>query len=79
MTTRLVSLAQSTPAANPVGSALGADGIARTVTGNFWMEDDPADTLAGGDVSKFSELIDWSALGAAQSTPEPQPTGYSTR
>lgn len=79
MTTRLVSLAQAALAANPVGSALGADGIARTVTGNFWMEDDQADTLAGGDVSKFSELIDWSALAAAQSTPEPQPTGYSTR
>ena len=43
------------------------------------MEDDQADTLAGGDVSKFSELIDWSSLAAAQTTPEPQPTGYSTR
>ena len=43
------------------------------------MEDDQADTLAGGDVSKFSELIDWSALAAAQTTPEPQPIGYSTR
>ena len=79
MTDGLVAAAQAALAANPVGSALGADGAARMITGNFWMEDDQADTLAGGDVSKFSETIDWSALAAAQSTPEPQPTGYSAR
>ena len=43
------------------------------------MEDDQADTLATGDVSKFSELVDWSALAAGDTTPEPQPTGYSAR
>jgi pimeloyl-ACP methyl ester carboxylesterase len=79
MTDALVALAQSLIASNPVGSALGADGLARSITGNFWMEDDQADTLAGGDVSKFSQTVDWSALAARQSTPEPQPTGYSTR
>ncbi|MGA9859679.1 MAG: prolyl oligopeptidase family serine peptidase [Solirubrobacteraceae bacterium] len=75
----LIAAAQAALAANPVGSALGADGIARSVTGNFWMEDDQADTLATGDVSKFSELVDWSQLAGAASTPEPQPTGYSAR
>ena len=79
MTDALVALAQAVAASNPVGAALGADGQARQITGNFWMEDDQADTLAGGDVSKFSQLVDWSALAAQSSTPEPQPTGYSTR
>ena len=63
----------------PIGSALGLDGLARSVTGNYWMEDDQADTLATGDVSKFSQVVNWSALAAADATPEPQPTGYSAR
>jgi dienelactone hydrolase len=75
----LAAAAQSALGATPVGSTLGLDGLARTVTGNFWMEDDQADTLATGDVSKFSELVNWSALAAGDSTPEPQPTGYSAR
>jgi dienelactone hydrolase len=75
----LIAATQTALGASPIGQALGADGLARSVTGNFWMEDDQADTLAGGDVSKFSLVVDWSALAAAQSTPEPQPTGYSTR
>ena len=49
------------------------------MTGNFWLEDDQADTLATGDVSKFSELVDWSALAAGDTTAEPQPTGSSAR
>ena len=79
MTDALVALAQSLAASNPAGAALGADGQARQITGNFWMEDDQADTLAGGDVSKFSQTIDWSALASHDTTPEPQPTGYSAR
>jgi Prolyl oligopeptidase family len=79
MSDSLIAAAQAGLAGNPLGSTLGADGIARSVTGNFWMEDDQADTLAGGDVSKFSEPIDWSALAAQQTTASPQPTGYSTR
>jgi pimeloyl-ACP methyl ester carboxylesterase len=79
MSDSLIAAAQAGLAGNPLGSTLGADGIARSVTGNFWMEDDQADTLAGGDVSKFSQLIDWSALAAQQTTAAPQPTGYSTR
>jgi dienelactone hydrolase len=75
----LIAAAQAALAGNPVGNTLGADGIARSVTGNFWMEDDQADTLASGDVSKFSELVNWPALGSQQATPIPQPTGYSTR
>ena len=79
MSDALIALAQAKLAATPIGSALGLDGIARSITGNFWMEDDQADTLAGGDVSKFSLLVDWSTLAARDTTPQPQPTGYSTR
>jgi pimeloyl-ACP methyl ester carboxylesterase len=74
-----VAAAQQLLGATPVGTVLGLDGLARSITGNFWMEDDQADTLAGGDVSKFSLLVDWSQLAAGQSTAEPQPTGYSAR
>jgi hypothetical protein len=66
-------------AGTPLGTILGLDGIARSVTGNFWMDNDQADTLAGGNVSKFSLLVDWSKLAAGATTPEPQPTGYSVR
>jgi dienelactone hydrolase len=75
----LAAAAQAALASTPVGSALGLDGLARSVTGNYWMEDDQADTLAAGDVSKFSQVVNWSALAAADTTPEPQPTGYSAR
>jgi pimeloyl-ACP methyl ester carboxylesterase len=75
----LVAAAQAALAATPVGATLGLDGLARTITGNFWMEDDQADTLASGDVSKFSLLVNWAQLAAGDTTPEPQPTGYSVR
>jgi len=75
----LAAAAQAALAATPVGSTLGLDGLARAVTGNYWMEDDQADTLATGDASKFSELINWSDLAAATTTPEPTPAGYSAR
>jgi len=71
--------AQQLLAGTPVGGAEGLGGIASTVEGNFWMENDQADTLANGDVSKFSQLIDWSQLAAGTNTPQSQPTGYSTR
>ncbi|MCW3018200.1 MAG: peptidase, partial [Solirubrobacterales bacterium] len=47
--------------------------------GNFWMENDQANTLAGGNVSKYSLDVDWAQLAAGAQTPEPQPTGYSNR
>lgn len=47
--------------------------------GNFWMENDQANTLASGDVSKYSLSVDWAQLAAGDQTPEPQPTGYSNR
>jgi pimeloyl-ACP methyl ester carboxylesterase len=79
LTSTLVAAAKAALDATPVGSALGAAGITRTVTGNFWMENDQAETLAGGNVSRFSLLVDWSQLAAKTTTPEPQPTGYSVR
>jgi dienelactone hydrolase len=74
-----IAAAQALLAATPLGTVLGLDGLARSITGNYWMEDDQADTLATGDVSKFSELVTWSQLSAKANTPEPQPTGYSAR
>ena len=78
-TAALTAAAQALLNATPIGQALGADGITRSVTGNFWMENDQAETLESGDVSKFSLLVNWSQLAARDSTPEPQPTGYSVR
>jgi hypothetical protein len=47
--------------------------------GNFWMENDQANTLATGNVSKYSLAVDWAQLAAKQQTPEPEPTGYTNR
>ena len=47
--------------------------------GNFWMENDQANTLATGNVSKYALGVNWSQLAARDSTPEPEPTGYSDR
>ncbi len=47
--------------------------------GNTWMENDQANTLATGNVSKYALAVDWSQLAARESTPEPEPTGYSNR
>ncbi len=74
-----VAAAQALLAATPLGTVLGLDGLARSITGNFWMEDDQADTLATGNVASFSQLVDWSQLASKASTGEPQPTGYSAR
>jgi dienelactone hydrolase len=74
-----VAAAQQALAGTPLGGALGLGGIASSVEGNFWMENDQADTLATGDVSKFSQLVDFSQLAAGANTAEPQPTGYSAR
>ncbi len=74
-----IAAAQALLAATPLGTVLGLDGLARSITGNFWMEDDQADTLATGNVSSFSLPVNWSQLASKASTPEPQPTGYSAR
>jgi hypothetical protein len=62
---------------------LGAEGEEEHVPvvecGNFWMENDQANTLATGDVSKYALTVDWAQLAARQQTSEPDPTGYSNR
>ncbi|MGN6475010.1 MAG: prolyl oligopeptidase family serine peptidase [Mycobacteriales bacterium] len=63
----------------PVDAALGLDGLARAVTGNFWMEDHQADALDTGDVSAFSRVVDWNQLAKRDTTTEPRPRGYSNR
>jgi hypothetical protein len=72
---RLRSLLQG----SPILGAYGAEGITSLVTGNFWGEDDQADTLATGDVSKFSVLVKWSQLAAKKTTAPPLVKGYSDR
>jgi pimeloyl-ACP methyl ester carboxylesterase len=47
--------------------------------GNFWMEGDQANTLQSGNVSKYALSVNWSSLAARDTTPEPLPTGYSSR
>jgi hypothetical protein len=70
--------------ASAVGTGLDVGGVTYdhlpvTECGNFWMENDQANTLAGGDVSKYSLSVDWRRLAAKVTTPEPLPTGYSNR
>ena len=60
-------------------AAYGADGATALVTGNFWGEDDQADTLATGNVSKFSVLVHWSQLADRKTTASPLIKGYSDR
>lgn len=79
MTAALQAAAQEAAASTPPFDQLGVDGLARYVTGNFWMEDNQADTLAGGDVSRFSQVVDWSRLTRRASTREPLVRGYSNR
>ena len=50
-----------------------------TDLGNFWMEDHQAEALATGDVTPFALDVDWANLAAKETTPEPQPTGYTNR
>jgi pimeloyl-ACP methyl ester carboxylesterase len=78
-TDALVAAFQKQAAATPLLDQVGADGLARFVTGNFWMEDHQADALATGDVSAFSAKVDWSRLASGAATREPRPRGYSNR
>ena len=72
---RLRSLLQG----SPILGAYGAEGATALITGNFWGEDDQADTLATGNISKFSALVNWNQLAAKTTTPPPLVTGYTDR
>ncbi len=78
-TDALVAAFQEQAASTPPFDQVGVDGLARFVTGNFWMEDHQADALATGDVSAFAEQVDWSRLADRATTREPRPRGYSNR
>jgi hypothetical protein len=56
-----------------------ASELPNLVTANFWGEDDQADTLATGDVSKFAQVVDWSRLAARRRTEPPVLKGWSSR
>jgi len=72
----LGKLVEATPV---LGSTYGLDGQERAITGNYWSEDDQADTLNSGDVAKFSLVLRWSDLERRASTAPPLPHGYSVR
>src|SRR5579884_1922090 len=55
------------------------DHVPAAQCGNFWMENAQANTLAGGDVSRFGLRVNWARLAARVTTPEPKPTGYTNR
>ncbi len=74
-----VAALQMLLADTPVDAALGADGLMRSVTGNFWMEDHQADALDTGYVGSFGRVVDWKDLADRSTTPEPHPRGYSNR
>jgi hypothetical protein len=61
------------------GDEEGTEHIPVAECGNMWMENDQANTLATGEVSKYALDVEWSKLEAKESTPEPEPTGYSNR
>ena len=46
---------------------------------DFWMETAQAEALRTGDLSDFATTVDWSRVAARETTPEPQPTGYTNR
>jgi hypothetical protein len=59
--------------------AYGFQGIPGALTANWWSEDDQAETLATGNVSKFSQLVDWNALAHRARTNPPLVKGWSDR
>ncbi len=78
-TAGLVAALQALAVGNPVTEQLGPDGLARFVTGNFWMEDAQADALAAGDAADFSHVVRWRDLLRGRRTSEPLVHGYSNR
>lgn len=79
MTSALAAGLQAVAEDAPLLSRVGADGLPRFVTGNFWRDDNQADTLAQGDVSRFSHVVRWERLRRKARTPEPYVRGYSNR
>lgn len=78
-TAGLIAGLEGLAAGNPLTAQVGVDGLARFVTGNFWMEDAQADALATGDASAFSHVVRWRALATQRRTAEPLVRGYSNR
>jgi hypothetical protein len=64
-----------------LGASSTTAGVPTAECGNFWMENDQANTLTGTlpDVSKYSLAVDWSQLRSKASVPAPQVRGYSNR
>jgi predicted esterase len=70
--------------ANSLQNGLGTNGVSYdhvpvAECGNFWMENDQANTLAGGNVAKYSLTVNWRRLKDSVTTPAPEPTGYTNR
>jgi pimeloyl-ACP methyl ester carboxylesterase len=76
------SYLQEPPVYKPSGDLgeLEGNGLARgSKYGNFWMERHQSDALSSGDVSAFALDVSWAELADKESTPEPEPTGYTNR
>jgi hypothetical protein len=63
----------------PVAGGEGVGAARNVLTSNYWAEADQADTLASGNISKFSHLVDWSVLAAHVTTRPPLLHGWSDR
>ena len=62
----------------PLAGAWGQE-LANVVTANFWGEDAQAEALAAGDVSPFSQVVDWRDLRRGRTTEAPPVKGWSAR
>lgn len=64
---------------SPVIGAKGVGAAYNLVTANFWAEAHQADALRTGDVSPFSQVVDWKALAQRLLTQPPLLRGWSDR
>jgi hypothetical protein len=71
------SLTQDVPPVPGIGGY--GQELPNVLSANFWGEDDQAETLAGGDVSAFSRILDWSSLERRRRTAPAQVKGWSSR
>lgn len=73
---QLTPTLKSAPVTGPYGVGTAAQTIA---TGNSWADADQADTLATGNVSKFSQTVEWSQLADRVVSQPPLVYGWSQR
>ena len=60
------------------GDAKATEHIPVAECGNMWMENDQANTLATGDVSKYALAVNWSQLQPSRRPPNRSPPATPT-